>query len=134
MSRALLLLLLLGGPALAQGEPCPFVGQTPRLVVRLYLGGSMQGRGTISRRAWERFVADTVTPALPRGFTVYDAYGQWMDPATRVIGREATEVIEVAEADTPEFRARVAGIADAYRRRFEQHTVGLVSELACAAF
>lgn len=134
MRRAALLLLVLCRPALGQPAPCPFDGQTPKLTVRLYLGGSVQGRGLISVRAWQRFVADTVTPALPDGFTVYDAYGQWRDPATRMIGREPTKVIEVAGDDSPDFRARVAAIAAAYRRRFAQRSVGLLSSPACGAF
>ena len=90
--------------------------------------------GLVSRRAWERFVADTITPALPGGFTLTAASGQWQDPVTHVIGREPTELLVVAAPDSPAFRSAVAGIADAYRRRFDQRTVGIVSSLGCAAF
>ncbi len=102
--RGALLLLLLGTAATARAQeppPCPFPGQTPKLLVQLFFGQSVEGRGLISHRSWQRFVAESVTASFPDGFTVFDAYGQWMDQATHVIGREATEVVEVAADDTP---------------------------------
>jgi Protein of unknown function (DUF3574) len=128
---------------------CPFAGQRPKLIVQLFFGQTIQdqstqdqsvrdqsgrGRGLISLRAWQRFVADTITPALPSGFTVYDAYGQWLDSVTRTLGRETTKVVVVVEDDTPNFRARVAALAEAYRSRFDQHTVGIVSNTGCGVF
>jgi len=132
--RLAALLLLAAAPAWAEPPACPFEGQTPKLVVELFFGQSMKGQGLVSRRAWQRFVADTITPALPDGFTVYDAYGQYPDPATRVIGREPTEVVVVAADDSAEFRVRVAGIADAYRRRFAQRSVGILTNTGCGVF
>ncbi len=135
---ALLLLALWTAPAWAQAPSCPFAGQSVQLVVQMFFGQSV-GRasgspGLISRRAWERFVADTITASLPGGFTLYAASGQWQDPTTRVIGREPTEVLVVASPDSPAFRAAIAAIADAYRHRFDQRSVGIVSTPACSAF
>ena len=142
MKRLALLLIVLppllvvrAPPAGAQETPsCPFAGQTPQLVVQLFFGQSIKGAGLISRRAWTRFVADTITPSLPGGFTITDAYGQWQDPATHAIGREPTELLVVAAKDSPDFRARIAGIADAFRRRFDLREVGIVSAAGCGAF
>jgi hypothetical protein len=131
---ATLLLMLAALPARAAPPACPFAGQTPMLVVRLYFGQSIQGHGVVSRRAWHDFVADTLTPALPAGFTVYHATGQYIDQQTGAIGHEATEVVEVAAADTTAFRQRIAAVAEAYRRRFLQGAVGLVSSTACGVF
>ena len=134
MKRLVLLLALSAAPALAQAPACPFPGQSPLLVVQLFFGQSMRGAGLISRRAWQRFVADTITPTLPAGFTITDAYGQWQDPTTQIIGREPTELLIVAAPDSPAFRAGIAAIVDAYRRRFDQRAVGLVSTPGCGAF
>ena len=134
MTRLALLLALATWPAMAQAPACPFPGQSPMLVVQLFFGQSIQDRGLISRRAWERFVADTITPALPAGFTIADARGQWQDPATHVIGREPTELVVVAAPDSPAFRAGIAAIVDAYRRRFDQRAVGIVSTPGCGMF
>jgi hypothetical protein len=131
--RAALLLALTSAPAAAQ-ETCPFPGQRPMLVVQLFFGQTVHGKGLVSARSWQRFLAETVTPSLPDGFTVYDAYGQWRDPRTRGIGREGTKVVEAASVDTPEFRARVANLADAYRTRFDQRSVGILAQPGCGAF
>jgi hypothetical protein len=134
MMRLAGFLVLLAGPAFAQEPVCPFPGQSPMLVVQMFFGQSIRGTSLISHRAWERFVADTITPALPGGFTVYDAHGQWQDPATRVIGREPAAVLVVAAPDTPVLRAGITGIGEAFRRRFDQRSVGIVSTPGCAAF
>ena len=116
MLPAALLAMLLAGAAGAAGdagaqEPapaCPFAGRTATLLLRLYFGQSVRAGGVVSRRAWQRFVAERVTSALPDGFTVNDATGQFRNPASGAIGREATEIVEVAAADTPGLRARIA--------------------------
>lgn len=134
MKPLMLLLALATTPAAAQEPACAFPGQSAQLVVQVFFGQSVREHGLISRRAWERFVADTVTPALPSGFTTYRAAGQWQDPVTRIIGREPTEVLIVAAPDSPAFRSTIVALADAYRRRFDQRSVGIVSQSGCAAF
>lgn len=125
LSASLLAGLALAGPARA--EECPFPGQRPTLTVRLFMSGATPS-------AWARFLATDATRLLPSGFTVYSATGQWMDPRTHRISRERTEVIEVADADSPDFRARVATLAETYKRRFHQQSVGMLTNTGCGAF
>ncbi len=132
--RWLVLLMLAAGPAWAEAPACPFAGQTPKLVVRLFFGQSIRGSGLVSHLAWQRFVAETVTPALPEGFTLYDAHGQYLDRATGGVGREPTQVLEVAAEDSEGFRQRIASVMEAYRRRFSQGAVGVVSSVGCGSF
>ena len=136
MIRLVLLMSLLAGPALAQDAPpaCPFPGQSTTLIVQLFFGQSIKGTGLISHRAWERFVADTITPALPAGFTVTSGYGQYRDPVTGAIGREPTELLVVAAPDSPALHDRITGIVETFRRRFSQRSVGIVTQTGCAAF
>ena len=124
--RAALLLGLLALAQPAAAEECPFPEQRPKLVVQLFFSGA-------SPAAWARFLAEA-TRQLPDGFTVYDAYGQWMDPATHRISHERTRVIMVADADSAEFRARVAALAATYKRRFHQQSVGVLTNAGCGAF
>lgn len=121
--------LLLPLPALAA---CP-AGQTQMLHTRLYFGLVMDGK-PIADSAWADFLARTVTPRLASGFTVYEAAGQWRDPRSGAIGREKTRVIEVAAPDTPRFRAGLEDMRKAYRERFHQQSVGILTSPACAAF
>ena len=67
------------------------------------------GRGSVADQAWAEFAADVVTPHLPDGFTVLDAEGQWMNPATHRISSERTKVIVVAVPDTAGQRCRDRG-------------------------
>jgi Asp-tRNA(Asn)/Glu-tRNA(Gln) amidotransferase A subunit family amidase len=126
--RLALALFALAMPQPALAAPCPLPGQKPMLLVKMYFG---QGSDA---RAWDRFLADTVTPRFPDGFTVYDARGQWMDPKTHRLTREASKVIEIAAPDTSMVRARVGDIARDYRAKFKQQSVGIVTTAACAAF
>jgi hypothetical protein len=129
----LVLAILVAEPALA-ADHCPLPGQKEMLLVKMYFGQSMPGGQTISARGWDRFLAATVTPRFPDGFTVYDAQGQWTDPVTRNLARERTKVMEIASPDTPAVRNAIADIAHTYRKTFRQQSVGIVTEVSCGAF
>jgi Protein of unknown function (DUF3574) len=115
----LVLAILVAEPALA-ADHCPLPGQKEMLLVKMYFGQSMPGGQTISARGWDRFLAATVTPRFPDGFTVYDAQGQWTDPVTRNLARDV--------------RKAIADIAHTYRKTFRQQSVGIVTEVSCGAF
>ena len=125
--RAGLLLAALALAAPAWAEECPLPGQRPKLVVQLFFSGAAPA-------AWARFLTAEATPLLPDGFTVYDAYGQWLDPRAHRISQERTKVIMVADRDSPGFRARVGALAARYKRRFHQQSVGMLTNTGCGAF
>ena len=110
-------------------SPCARLGGVRMLEYQLFFG-----RGSVSDHAWTDFTAGVVTPHLPDGFTVVDADGQWMNPATHRIGSERTKVIVVAVPDTPASAAAIAAIKDAYRTQFHQQAVGTVIHPVCGAF
>ena len=88
----------------------------------------------ISDAAWAEFLATIVTPRFPDGLTVLDGYGQWRNPSTGEIGHEASTLVEIVTSDTTETAARLEQIRDAYKTRFGQQSVGLVTTASCAAF
>ena len=128
--RAAVALLALAMPLPVLASPCPLPGQKPMLLVKMYFGQNPQ----MPARAWQQFLSVTVTPRFPDGFTVYDGRGQWTDPKTHRLTREASKIIEIAAPDTPLVRAGVADIARDYRAKFRQHSVGIVTSAACALF
>ena len=130
----LLGLTLWSAAAEAAEAPCPIAGQTQMLLTRLYFGETVQGRPAVSEKDWQSFLAQTVTPRFPDGFTVYPASGQWQDRSTHAIIRENSRVIEIAAGDTPVLRSRIAEIARLYREKFQQQSVGIVTSMACAKF
>jgi hypothetical protein len=123
------LALLLPAPALAA---CP-TGENAMLTVRLYLGQEMNGR-TIAPAAFRDFLARTVTPRFPSGFTVYDAQGQWRDTRTHAVTRESSKVVEIIGPDSAELRNAIADIRKNYIARFHQQAVGLVEFPVCGTF
>ena len=133
---AAILCVLAGTSSSPQAEEsaCPFAGQQPIVVVQLFLGQSIKGRGSVTASEWQSFLEQTVTPRLADGFTVYDAYGQWMDPQTHSIGREKTKVLVVAAPDDPVVRARIGELMAIYRTRFKQKSVGIITSSGCGAF
>jgi len=90
-------------------------------VTRLYLGRDTPA-GALTEGQWEQFVAETVTPRFPDGFTVLDAQGLWR-AADGSVRKEATRVIEVVHSDDPRTRARVRSVAVDYQHRFAQQSV-----------
>lgn len=99
------------------------------MTVQLYFG---QGRA--GEPAWRAFVAGVLSRALPDGFTVYDASGQWRDPATGRVSRERTKVVEAFLLDPASSQTAIDQVIAAYKRRFHQKSVGLLSAPSCGAF
>ena len=91
-------------------------------------------RGEVDDRAWEQFVERAITPALPDGFTVFDAAGAWKSPATGRTTRERTKVLLVALPDTPDSTSAVQRVRDAYQSEFHQQLVGMTAAPACGSF
>ena len=90
-------------------------------VTRIYLGRQTPG-GTVTDVQWDRFVADSVTPRFPQGFTVLAGQGQWQASDGRIL-KEDTRVIELVHTDDALARARVRAVAAAYQRQFAQEAV-----------
>jgi hypothetical protein len=91
-------------------------------------------RGPITKKEWDAFLRNTVTPRFPDGLTVYDGHGQWQDPDTHVITRQNSKVILIATADTAPVKQSIAEISEAYRKLFQQQSVAVLSNPACVAF
>ena len=78
--------------------------------------------------------AEIVTPNFPDGFTVFDGEGQWRNPATGKIAQDPTKILLVAAQRSPDLAARLSAVIDAYKTRFHQQSVGIVTRDSCAAF
>jgi Protein of unknown function (DUF3574) len=129
--RAALLALLLAcsaGPALAEGCPAPL---KPMLRAELYFGRGVPQRG-VDDAQWTRFAAEVLTSQFPDGLTVLDGRGQWRD-GSRIIRERSTVVIAVLPSG-PLAHERIAAAAEAYKMRFHQKSVGIVTQTVCAGF
>ena len=124
-----LALTVLATPALAQQTCAPPL--SPMLRIEFYFGRAVGHRAPVSDRAWTRFVAQELTPRFS-GLTVLDGRGVWRD-GKRVV-REASEQVIVVAKDDAATRDAIAAVSDAYKHRFHQTSVGIVTQPVCAAF
>ena len=131
----LLVLLLIAGCA-AQSVPdrCLLPGERRMLVAELFFGRGTAGRAPLGEAEWVAFAATTITPNFPNGFTVFDGEGQWRNPRTGEIIRDSTKILLVAAPRSPDVASRLAAVIDAYKARFHQQSVGVITREACAMF
>jgi hypothetical protein len=107
-------------------------GETRTVVESLYFGIHAPD-GRVDPGEWNAFLAEVVTPRFPNGMTSWPAAGQWRGQSG-VVEREASYVVHIAHADTPERDAAIRAIAEEYKRRFQQEAVMRVRHVSCVSF
>ncbi|MBX9925181.1 MAG: DUF3574 domain-containing protein [Hyphomicrobiaceae bacterium] len=126
-------------------DACP-APTARRNVVELLLGRDIGGQAgsmpkLVSEADFEAFLNEVVTPRFPSGFSVIETSGRYRSPSTGVTVQEPGKLLVIAldgSSDLPkEWPAdwvRVREVADAYKARFSQDSVGLIARTACVAF
>ena len=136
MSRvpiAIILALACSIGARAQTGDC-HAGQTPRQVAELLFGRNIGDRLGVSEAQWGRFVDREISPRFPDGLTVLDARGEWRDTARRTIVHEPSKLVEIVLPGKEDDAEQLDRIAQAYKSRFHQQSVGIVVRGACVSF
>jgi hypothetical protein len=127
-----------GEPAMAPPSPAAYACLLPSerrmLVAELFFGRGIRGRAPLTDAEWAEFAARIVTPNFPDGFTVFDGDGQWQNPRTQQISREPSKILLIAAKRAPDLAARLGVVIDAYKTRFHQQSVGIITRDSCAAF
>ena len=108
-------------------------GHEAMLTAELLFGRKIGERLGVSEAAFRHFIGEEVTPRFPDGLTVLDASGQYRDSNGRLI-REPSKLLLLVLKDEPGGRARLAAIAEAYKSRFQQQSVGTILRPACVSF
>lgn len=127
------------GPQLSVVVPaaqnvCATMRGDPGITARLYFGRTIRGGGTVDDAAWQKFLAENVTPRFPSGFSVFDGYGQWRQRSTGRIIQEKSTVIEIAAGKDADTIWNFEAIRAEYRQKFSQESVGLVVSTNCMSF
>ena len=131
---------VLGAAALASliaapaDAACPLATQKPMIEAELLFGRGIPGGGTVSDADWASFLDTALAATFPDGFTVEDAQGGWRDAKTGAAVREASKIVFVDGDGSAIFGAKLERVAEAYRKRFHQDAVGIVTREVCAAF
>jgi uncharacterized protein DUF3574 len=130
---AILVLPLLDNSASAQPAACS-APLKPQQVAELLLGRKIGDRLGVSETQFLNFLDREITPRFPDGLTVYDARGQYRDSERNRIVREPSKVVMIVLSGKAEDIAHLNEIAEAYKKRFRQQSVGIVLRPACVSF
>ena len=136
--RPVALLPLLAGAALLSGcaslapATCP-AGQSQGRAVELFFGRNIGDRVGVSEADFQSFVDTELTPRFPDGLTVLDAAGQWRGTAG-VVGREPSKMVILALPGRAGDEAKLDAVRAAYKTRFSQEAVLIVTQPSCLGF
>jgi Protein of unknown function (DUF3574) len=113
---------------------CLLPAEQRMLVAELFFGRGIKGREPLTDGEWAEFAAQTITPNFPDGLTVFDGEGQWRNPQTGQIAGGRTKILLVAAKREPDLARRLSEVIEAYKMRFHQQSVGIITRDSCAAF
>ena len=130
---AIILALAWSGVASAQSDECQ-AGLKRQEVAQLLFGRKIGDRLGVSETQWERFVDSEISPRFPDGLSVLDAKGEWRDSARNTIVHEPSKLVEIVLPGKPDDVDALNQIAQAYKTRFRQQSVGIVVRTACVSF
>ncbi|HEX3953150.1 MAG TPA: DUF3574 domain-containing protein [Stellaceae bacterium] len=113
---------------------CLLPSEHRMLVAELFFGRNIRGRAPLSDAEWADFATQIVTSQFPDGFTAMDGSGQWQNPATRQIAHEPTKILLIAADRAADLAQRLTTVIDAYKERYHQQSVGIITRDSCGAF
>src|SRR6266446_2018595 len=109
-------------------------GQKPQQIAELMFGRKIGDRIAVTEAQWARFVDREITRRFPDGLTIIDARGQWRDQERNRIVHEPSKVVQIVLPGKAEDIERLTEIAEAYKSRFRQQSVGVIVRPACVSF
>ena len=83
---------------------------------------------------WQGFLDKEVTPRFPEGLSVFDIAGQWLSPKRATIGYEHSKALMILYHDSPQHRADIEAIRDAWKKLTNDESVLRISQNVDAAF
>jgi hypothetical protein len=134
--RCLSLLALCGAlsgcASVADAAGCPS-GQAPTRTAQLFFGRNVGPADQVSDADFRRFVDDELTPRFPDGLTVLEGGGQWRGGENQLV-RESSKIVILVLPRRNDATTKINAVRDAYKRRFKQDSVLLVTTTTCASF
>jgi len=125
------LALALAGCASGQRSACP-VGQERLKTAQLFFGQQIGGKPSVSDDDFRRFVEDELTPRFPDGLTVLNADGQWRASGNPLV-RDASKVVLIVLPSKGDASSRIEAVQGAYKRRFRQESVLVLTQATCVS-
>jgi hypothetical protein len=128
-------LLLAGCVSINGGSPAPScpAGQDYVRTAQLFFGRNDGDEPRVTEADFRRFVDEELTPRFPDGLTVLDGGGQWRGDANRLV-RESSKVVLIVLPKGRDASARIEAARAAYKNRFHQESVMLLTQPSCVSF
>lgn len=127
----ILLALVLAGCASVQQPACP-AGQERLKTAQLFFGQQIDGKPSVSDAAFHQFVEDELTPRFPDGLTVLNADGQWRASGNPLV-KDASKVVLIVLPAKGDASSRIEAVQGAYKKRFRQESVLVLTQATCVS-
>ncbi|MGZ3401659.1 MAG: DUF3574 domain-containing protein [Caulobacteraceae bacterium] len=118
--------------AVVKAPPCP-QGQEAQRTAQLFFGRNIGDKPVVSEADFQKFIDQEITPRFPDGLTVMDGGGQWRGDENKLI-REAAKVVLIVLPKRGDVSARIEAVRNAYKARFHQDSVLLITQSSCVSF
>jgi hypothetical protein len=130
---AILAISALGGCATPERYGCAKAGM--RGTAELVFGRSSDdpNHPRVTETDFTRFLDEEVTPRFPDGLTVIDAQGRWSAPAGNAV-EEQSKMVMIVLPGHHDDRAKLDAVREAYKRRYHQQSVLLMTHGDCVSF
>ena len=125
--------LLLAGCATAPPAPACPAGQDYLQTAQLFFGRNIGAQAGVSEADFRKFVDEELTPRFPGGLTVLDGGGQWRGKEDRLI-REASKVVLIVLPRGRDANGKIEAVRAAYKTRFQQESVMVLTQGSCVSF
>lgn len=129
MITAVFYLNLVVGCAAAPQLNCP--SSEELFINEMIYFGTAKPHGVVTPKEWEDFLRLSITPRFPKGFTFWQATGQWQNSA-RAITREASYIVSLVHPDDGLSEKTVSAFVNEYKLRFKQEAVLRVKNPVCS--
>lgn len=111
---------------------CPD-GQQRLRTAQLFFGRHIGDTPAVTDEVFRRFADEELTPRFPDGLTILDGGGQWRGPENQLI-REAAKIVLIVLPPRGDAMQRVNAVRAAYKARFRQDSVLLITQASCVSF
>jgi hypothetical protein len=88
---------------------------------------------SVTEADFTRFLDKEVTPRFPDGLTVIDAQGRWSAPAGKAV-QEQSKMVMIVLPGHADDRLKLDQVRAAYKARFHQQSVLLMTHGDCVSF
>jgi Protein of unknown function (DUF3574) len=124
------LYLLVGCTAIPQLSCTP---SEERTINEMLYFGTAKPHEAVTSKEWEDFLRISITPRFPKGFTFWQASGQWQNSGG-TLTQETSFVVSLVHPDDDQSENAVDSITREYKSRFKQKAVLRVKDYACVSF